>query len=66
MPRFKIVTLTTAYLAGVGAGGPIAGGMARLSSPSTALALAAGAVASSAVCGRAADRAHRRAATCSA
>ena len=52
--------------AGVGAGGPIAGGVARLSSPATALALAAGAVASSAVCGRAADRAHRRAATCSA
>jgi MFS family permease len=52
--------------AGVGAGGPIAGGVARLSSPATALALAAGAVASSAVCGRAADRAHRRAVTCSA
>jgi predicted MFS family arabinose efflux permease len=52
--------------AGVGAGGPIAGGVARLSSPATALALAAGAVATSAVCGRAADRAHRRAVTCSA
>jgi predicted MFS family arabinose efflux permease len=52
--------------AGVGAGGPIAGGVARLSSPATALALAAGAVATSAVCGRAADRAHRRALTCSA
>ena len=52
--------------AGVGAGGPIAGGVARLSSPATALALAAGAVASATVCGRAAVRAHRRAATCSA
>jgi predicted MFS family arabinose efflux permease len=52
--------------AGVGAGGPIAGGVARLSSPATALALAAGAVATSALSGRAADRAHRRAVTCSA
>jgi predicted MFS family arabinose efflux permease len=52
--------------AGVGAGGPIAGGVARLSSPAAALTLAAGAVATSALCGRAADRAHRRVATCSA
>jgi MFS family permease len=52
--------------AGVGAGGPIAGGVARLASPAAALALAAGAVAASAVFGRAADRAHRRLATCSA
>lgn len=44
--------------AGVGAGGPIAGGVARLSSPAAALTLAAGAVATSALCGRAADRAH--------
>jgi predicted MFS family arabinose efflux permease len=44
--------------AGVGAGGPIAGGVARLTSPAAALALAAGAVATSALCGRAADRAQ--------
>ena len=45
--------------AGVGAGGPLAGGLARLTSAPTALAVAAGGVASAAFVSRAGGRARR-------